>query len=280
MKSLIKKVVSKCIANDSFWKLLDRTILNFSRYVVIERRSTKKSLEPSVLDAITNIIPDYVVKHGVFKGMKYPNTDTAPYLLFPKLLGSYEAEIEPILKRICDEEYTEIVNIGCAEGYYAVGLALRIPSATVYAYDVNEKAIKFCKEMAKLNGVEDRLITGSFCDTEILKSIPFTKKGLIICDCEGCEKELFTDEIIHLFAKQDYLIELHDFIDITISSQIRERFEKTHTIEVIQSIDDIKKAQTYVYEELRNYDLETRKRLLGESRPAIMEWFYMKPRND
>jgi hypothetical protein len=49
-------------------------------------------------------------------------------------------------------------------------------------------------------------------------------------------------------------------------------------IQVFSSIDDIKKAQLYEYKELKGLSLEEKKQILSEYRPAIMEWFYLKPR--
>jgi tRNA G37 N-methylase Trm5 len=153
-----------------------------------------------------------------------------------------------------------------------------IGTAKVFAFDTNEEAVRLCKDMAQMNKVAERLITGSFCDANTLQSIPLTEKALIISDCEGYEKELFTEETASLLAPHDLLIEIHDFVDIGISSYIREIFKETHEIGVFQSIDDIKKAQEYLYDELEGFDLATRRVLLAEYRPAIMEWFYMKPR--
>ncbi len=278
MKKIIKRFISQAVQNDHLWTVFDNTVLRLTRYAERERIN-KKTITMSVQEAINKLFPDGIVKHGVFKGMKYLEMESIGSELFPKLLGSYESEIEPVLKKICRSDYTEIVNIGCSEGYYAVGLAMRIPSAIVYAYDNNEKAIRLCKNMSQLNGVEHRIFTGSFCDVEVLKTIPFTKRGLIISDCEGYEKVLFTEEIAQRFAKHDFLIEIHDFVDITISSLIRQRFKKTHKIDVTESIDDIRKAQTYSYEELEGFNLETRKSLLREGRLSIMEWYFMTPRD-
>ncbi len=225
-------------------------------------------------EAIKSVSPDFVVKHGTFKGMQCLQ-NIIDGCTFPKLLGSYERELHPILEKICKANYKEIVNIGCAEGYYAVGLAMRNPAAKVYAYDTDRKAIRQCREMARLNGVDKRIISGSFCGPETLKTIPFTEKGLIFCDCEGFEKELFTKETIPFLSNCDLIIEVHDFVDITISSHIRQLFEQSHDIEVIESVDDIKKAHTYHYKELEQYDLATRRFLLAEYRPCIMEWFYI-----
>lgn len=279
----IKSAITKLVAHDVVWKLLDKTAMPLARYADIERRKVEKhkpkNLAPVVRDAITRLMPDLKVRHGAFKGMKYPAIDAVGSALFPKLLGSYESELAPILEQICACEYTEIVDVGCAEGYYGVGLAMQIPTATVYAFDTNAHAIDLCRQMAQLNGVAERLQTGAFCDAAKLLSLPITRKALIISDCEGYEKQLFNRQVAEQLRNHDFLIETHDVIDITISSSIRQSFEATHNIEVVQSVDDIKKAQTYDYPELAGFDLKARRRLLREGRPAVMEWFWMTPRD-
>lgn len=222
------------------------------------------------------ICPDLVVRHGPFKGMKYPGMESFGSALFPKLIGSYEREIHYIIEEICKNKYTEVVDVGCAEGYYAVGLAMRLQNARIYAYDTNKNAVRACKKMAEINNVGQRVITGFFCDSQVMQSIPFRGKALIFCDCEGYETSLFLEGLIPALARHDLLVELHDFIDINISSIIRKRFENTHEIIAVESIDDIKKAQTYNYEELEKYSLQERRQLLSEWRPSIMQWFYLR----
>jgi hypothetical protein len=46
----------------------------------------------------------------------------------------------------------------------------------------------------------------------------------------------------------------------------------------VKSVDDLEKARTYVYGELDGFDLASRRILLAEMRPAIMEWFFLTPR--
>lgn len=283
MRSFIKTAITRSVRNETVWKALDGSVLKLLRFAdwerqKLERAKRKEVAARAVLEDVERYVPDLVVKHGPFKGMKYPSVESVGSELFPKLIGSYEAELAPVWAKVCREPYTEIVDVGCAEGYYAVGLAMAVPSAKVYAYDVNEKAVALCRKMALLNGVGDRVVTGSFCDPETLKAIPFTGRALVISDCEGYEKELFTEEVAAVLARQDVLVELHDFMDLTISSVIRRRFERTHDVTVIQSVDDVKKAQTYRYEELDGLPLSKRKSLLGELRPSVMEWFYLTPK--
>ena len=199
-------------------------------------------------------------------------------VLIPKLLGSYEQELQPLLQRLAAQNYSEIVDIGCAEGYYAIGLGRLFPASKVFAYDTNAEGIRLCRLMAQANGVEPRLVTGSFCDDAVLQSLPLSRHALVLNDCEGYEKTLFTPETVRTLTKHDVLIEVHDFVDLAISAKLRAVFETTHHLEIITSFDDVKKAQTYDYPELATFDLTQRKILLAEYWASIMEWFYFSPR--
>ena len=281
MKSLIKKLISQAVQNNLIWTILNATVIRIAHFASSERKKTIQEVDIkqgiNIKQEVTSLSPDLTVMHGPFKGLRYSKPEAIGSSFTPKIIGSYEKELHPLLEQICLNNYSEIIDVGCAEGYYAVGLAMRIPDAKVFAYDINQQAIELCEKTAQLNNVADRLISGSFCDSTTLQSIPLTRKALIISDCEGYEKALLTKEIASYFANHDLLIEVHDFIDIEISTVIRQRFEDTHTIETVRSIDDITKAQTYEYDELKRYSLEEKRELLAEYRPHIMEWLYMTP---
>jgi hypothetical protein len=126
--------------------------------------------------------------------------------------------------------------------------------------------------------VEDRLTTGAFCDAAALRALSFTRRALILSDCEGYEKHLFTPETVRALAAHDVLIEVHDMVDIEISGRLRAVFQGTHALEVITSVDDIRKAQTYDYPELGQFSMAERKVLLREWRESAMDWFYFTPK--
>jgi hypothetical protein len=65
--------------------------------------------------------------------------------------------LHPALASFISRKPHQIVNIGCAEGYYAVGLAWRLPNAKVDAFRSDPRAREFCAELARLNGVEARV---------------------------------------------------------------------------------------------------------------------------
>ncbi len=235
-----------------------------------------QSLSP---EEIHGLFADGTVRHGPFAGLKYPELTSIGSALYPKLLGSYESELHPWIREVCDGGYSEIIDVGCAEGYYAVGLARRIPQAMVYAYDIYDGAQQLCAACAAANHVADRLsVRGAFTADE-LPGIPIRQRGLIFCDCEGAETQIFTEQTRPRFANWDLLIETHDFLDITISTRMAALFEETHELRTLTSIDDIQKAKTYDFPELAPFDLATRRAILAEWRPTIMEWLFLTSRS-
>lgn len=224
---------------------------------------------------VREMFPTLTVAHGPFRGLRYPAAESHGSMLLPKLLGSYESELHPVLEELFANEYSTIVDIGCAEGYYAVGLARRFPAARVYAFDTSPVARRMCAEMAGLNGVADRITVGGFCDEATLRSIPKAGRTLIISDCEGYENSLFNVGSAEFLADHDLIIEAHDFIDIETSGRLRRNFSATHTITSIKSTDDIEKAHTYQYVEISSRTTGEKREILAERRPGIMEWLVM-----
>ncbi|HEY6765649.1 MAG TPA: class I SAM-dependent methyltransferase [Candidatus Sulfotelmatobacter sp.] len=279
LKEFGKNVVARTASNPVTWSLYKACGLISDAFGRIygharfsreghERNETLRSLAPAMF-------PDLTVTAGPFRGLRYPAARSFGSVLIPKLLGSYESELHPVLEEMLAYQYSAIVDIGCAEGYYAVGLGMRLEQAEVYAFDADSRATRLCRDLATANGINGRLHLGGFCDEATLKSISLGRKALIISDCEGYEGLLFTNEVAAFLARHDLIIEAHDFIDIEISSRLRNNFAATHRVRSIKSTDDIEKAHTYQYSRLDGYDTETKRLILAERRPAIMEWLIM-----
>jgi hypothetical protein len=105
-------------------------------------------------------------------------------------------------------------------------------------------------------------------------------KALIMSDCEGYEKNLFTQDLVSTLARHDFLIEIHDCNDIEISSILQERFFKSHDITIVENTGDAQKIRKYVtkdfYQDIKSYDLPVRHVMLAEGRSGTMEWFYFR----
>jgi hypothetical protein len=255
-----------------FYKIINENI----EYEVSKKISYRNN---KVLD---EIFSDHVVRNGCFKGMQYPDFKSYGSSIYPKLLGYYEPELFNVFETICKTKYSEIIDIGSADGYYAVGLAMRLKNAKVYAFDINSSANKQCKLMAELNKVSDRVFIKDNCDADTLKNFHFSKKGLVISDCEGFEKKLFNISNLPNLSNCDLLIELHDFVDPNISNYIFDLFEKTHNSLILRSMDDKLKLNKQLsdsgYIEIKHLKIKDQFHAVAECRRLTIEWVFLTPR--
>ena len=275
MKQIVRKLFRKILQIEIIWKLF-YPIVRAGNFLQHQKDYHYHQKKEENFEKLKKHLYPPIVRNGPFKGLKYPEFISYGSAIFPKIIGSYESELHPIIEEFCKKEYSQIINIGSGEGYYAVGLAMRIPNAVIHAYELLPEAQKFIKQMAELNGVANRIVIHDKCTEEELLSFSYSNRTLIICDCEGAEKEIFKQQIIKYISKCDLIIEVHDFVDINISDYLYHLFYETHSIERIQSIDDIIKAKTYSYPELETLDLSTKYFALCEGRPTIMEWLILK----
>src|ERR1019366_1110665 len=167
--------------------------------------------------------------------------------------------------RMLSNDYAAVVDIGCAEGYYAVGFALRLRNSEVYAFDTDQRAKELCAQMAALNGVDSRIHIGDFCGLDMLRSLPLGDGALILSDCEGYEGTLFDSQLADFLSKHDVIIEAHDFIDGGISTTLREAFAHTHHIQSVKSLGDMEKAAACHHLELERYTAHEKRFVVGES---------------
>ncbi len=84
----------------------------------------------------------------------------------PQLLGTHEQEQRPALARPMARGARTVVNVGCAEGHDAAGLARRLPGAHVHAFDIDGKARAARRADARENGVGDRVTINGSCGPE------------------------------------------------------------------------------------------------------------------
>jgi hypothetical protein len=217
-------------------KLLNGILRKFG--YTLKKIKTSRDEELNVINKgktiIKKISPDFTILNGPFQGIKYPSIDITELTLAPKITGSYEMHLTPLINDIMKTPYQNIIDIGCAEGYYAVGFAKKLPQSTVHCYDINKYDLEFCKKMADLNSVHN-LTYNNFCSPETLVNFNYGKRSLIFCDCEGYELELFNEEVIKALKNTDILIEMHDVFNPVISGTLLERFKSTHDIKVINN---------------------------------------------
>jgi len=168
---------------------------------------------------------------GPFAGMEYlPLASEGSTLA--RLLGIYESPLHPIIETAIGAGYAQVVDIGCAEGYYAVGLARRMPQARVYAHDSGAPARAKCAELAALNGVTQRVqIGGEISHADL--ALCARGKTLVVCDIEGAEDGLLDPAKAPALTQADILVEVHDCFDPGLSARVAARFAASHDVQII-----------------------------------------------
>lgn len=209
---------------------------------------------------------------GPFEGMQYISKSSGS-TLFPKLIGSYEESIQKIVQKSIITNYDKIIDVGCAEGYYAVGFAYKCPKSKIIACDLDEIAINNLNQLIDINNVSNVEIRHEGFDTESLNQVlEKVEKTLLICDIEGHEVDLLDIEKVPNLRNVDMIIESHDcFID-GISEMLIKRFYDSHIIEVIINYDFLVNK----YPILDDMPHNIAKYMTNEQRPSQMKFLYLK----
>lgn len=173
-----------------------------------------------------------VVMEGPLKGLDFlPQSAEGCHIA--KLLGCYEQPLLPHIEAAIRENYPLILNIGCAEGYYAAGMARRMPATQVLAFDLNPKAQQICAELAAKNGVSNRVTVGALFQPEDFAAYT-GQKVLVLCDIEGAERDLLDPVAAPALAGMDLIVESHECLIPGITRLLMDRFAATHEIAVVE----------------------------------------------
>ncbi len=151
----------------------------------------------------------------------------------PKILGCYEQPISGYIANAISSDYQTVVNVGCAEGYYTVGMARLMPKSLFLAFDINPKATERCKALAKRNEVADRVkVASNFSLSELSNLDP--KTTLIIVDIEGAEDELLSTNNVPYLKDFDLIVESHEVLKQGLTNELCSRYHETHNLQRIE----------------------------------------------
>ena len=174
-----------------------------------------------------------IVSKGPFKGMRYINKSYVGFVCH-KVTGTYEKEIQHIIKDELLHDYDAIFDVGSAEGYYAVGMALKSKANLIVSFEGSEEGRKLQKELATLNQIENKIEIKGYCDENILMEEMLKYDDiLLICDVDGYELALLDNNLNKKLNKTTMIIESHNHCYANMESDLIKRFCKTHKIESI-----------------------------------------------
>ena len=169
---------------------------------------------------------------GPFAGMRM-SPDASWGGLAARLVGSYEEEIADELLDLLGRQPPRVLDIGAAEGYYAVGVARLLPSAAVLAFDIDPAARRLCRTNARLNGVTNLRVRGRADHGRLRRAL--VPAALVLCDCEGFEAVLLDPALVPGLRTADLLVELHEFAWPGVTGLLLQRFAATDDVVLVDA---------------------------------------------
>jgi len=264
---------------DILWKIFSKTIVRWSQYLCQERRNVEAWRVVAADPGLQGVLREAKVTGGPFQGMEYGKTSSFCSAYYPKILGTYEMELIPAMNAFLDRGYSTVVDVGAADGFYAVGCAMKLPQAKIIAYEQSPRARKQLGILARTNGVQDSIEIRERCERRDMMSLPATP-GLLIVDCEGYEEVLLDDPVIKHLKDWDFLIETHDGFSRGVTRKLIERFKPTHNVTVVDTIHDLDKADHYMPEAIQHLKRQDQDLLLSEQREhATLRWLICRSKN-
>jgi len=127
------------------------------------------------------------------------------------LLGLYEQTVVTAISEALRDRHI-FIDIGAADGYYAVGLVNSGRARRSVAFDKSEKARRSTLLLAELNGVQDRVEIRGQADTDTLIAVmapDAPRDCVILCDAEGAELDIFDEAAFERLSGAVVVIEIH-----------------------------------------------------------------------
>jgi len=263
MKTYLKSTLRKVLPERLFARILSIRSRNYQ--VTSLRRQGAHVLVRKLVDHYGT-----AVLHGPFRGMVYPEASLLNRWSTPRLLGSYEQELHHFFTDP-DCAYEGFIDIGAAEGYYAVGMARKLDR--VVAYETDPREASLCRKMAELNGTAKKIDFRSWCREQELVRLCANRRWLVLSDCEGYEFELFQDCAVNALLHCDVLIELHNRPNVDMLEVLWSRFASSHDLEVLRvearSVADYPEAMILK---------EDAQRALEDLRDSSQQWLCCRAR--
>ena len=193
------------------------------------------------------------VAYGPLKGFRFDPKDKIMTARAARIFGLWEKEVSDILVSLSGKR-RYLVDIGAADGFYSVGMLF----AGLYEKSFNFEILSYRREQlqrtAELNEVK--------------------ANSVVLCDIEGGEFELLTDEILQSFQSCYWVIELHES-HVTDGEQklteLVQRTEKYFVNEVIKT----KERDLSQFSELEFVKDDERWLICSDGRGRLGKWLLL-----
>lgn len=220
------------------------------------------------------------VAYGPFKGQKLtPKNWWDVKDRASMLLGIYEQEILHSLAGL-PRNYTTFIDLGAADGYYAIGSLVSGQFNKAYCFEMSKKGRDVIQENANLNNVANKISIYGKADSDFYKNIPAEdlSSSVILFDIEGAEFDICTAELFEKLKKSVIFMEIHS-IFFADGQQRYENLKKN-----AQAWFNLTELTTgprdpSQFPELDGYEDTDRWLICSEGREKRMTWLRLDPKS-
>ena len=271
------KLILKKLSHGNFsWFLLE--VISKISFNKLELR-IDKVVEKKRIDLSNKVskIFNNTVQEGPFKGMIISEDQFwGPGDKASKILGLYEKEIQDLINQIQEKNnFPTFIDIGGADGFFAVGSVKNNLFKNCEVFEISKRGRQSIEESAIKNNVADLISIKSEANEKTLSSIENINNSVILCDIEGSEYDLFSENLIKNMHPSNVIIEIHKNPDISLN-EFEDKFKNLFSINKITQEPRSLKG----FGELKNFNDNNRSLLASEGRSYIQEWWHLSPKKN
>lgn len=218
---------------------------------------------------------DHRVAHGPFAGFRLGGLSAWGEDDAAMLLGLYEQEV---VARIAGRStpWDLLVNVGAADGFYAVGCLASGVAKRCLAFESDPLAQESLRATAVANSVLNRLeILGAAGEQDLLR-ITLEPDTIILVDIEGQEFDVLTKTALEHLRTAKIIIEIHDWDPRgadDVELLVENAREAGFSIEWI----DAGPRDPGAIPEIGHLSDDDRWSICSEGRPRPMRWLELSP---
>lgn len=221
------------------------------------------------------------VKYGHLKGMRLKSTTWSKRDIGSLLLGEYEKQVIDYVQTL-PTKYSVFIDVGAADGIYAVGFLKNGRFETTYCFESIESSRNSILTNAIANAVESRIRILETATANFLKNLVNNysvelSKAFVLIDIEGGEYDLLSLDNLQMLKESTVIVEIHQDVN-----DYAAKYEK-----LLKIASDIFDVQTLTrscnprteFLEIKEWPDEDRQILFSEGRRYAMEWLVLIPKS-
>ena len=284
MDATLKSEACKNLVNQEFAKLK----LLLAEVEKCKAELSEKNVRLSLPDSITSAkqaVHDILVKehgrvvaNGPFANMKMNSQTWGGFDINAKILGTYESHVIDELIAISQTNSGPFIDIGAADGFFAIGAVISGIADETYAFEVDDLSRCSIAKNASDNNLSESIHIREVANTQTISDVlKKERKAKILIDIEGGEYELLDYDFLDKISKCDVIVELHPNL---IESGFRKQEKLITRLENYFHVKFFKKLSllTTDFPELANLSDDKRLLALSENRAFEMWWISLNPK--